>query len=69
MRTTISILYLGTSGDTGSSAIWSVRGLKWLDIVVLLPKGRCTRIQELQMTTVLDENVHNFAGLEDELKV
>ena len=53
----------GTSGDTGSAAISAARGLKWLDVVVLLPKGRCTKIQELQMTTVLDENIHNFAGM------
>ena len=35
----------GTSGDTGSAAISAVKGLKWVDIVVLLPKGRCTEIQ------------------------
>merc|ERR550519_3300032 len=29
-------------------------------MTVLIPKGRCTKIQELQMTTVLDENVHCF---------
>ena len=53
----------GTSGDTGSAAIEAVRGKEWLDIVVLLPQGRCTKIQELQMTTVLDDNVHNFCGM------
>ena len=31
---------IGTSGDTGSAAINAVRGLKWVDVVVLLPKGR-----------------------------
>ena len=36
---------VGTSGDTGSAAITAVQGLKWVDIVVLLPKGRCTEIQ------------------------
>ena len=44
---------IGTSGDTGSAAINALRGLKWVDTVVLLPHGRCTMIQELQMTTVL----------------
>ena len=29
---------IGTSGDTGSAAINAVRGLKWVDVVVLLPK-------------------------------
>ena len=52
----------GTSGDTGSAAITAVRGLPALDIIVLLPRGRCTKIQRLQMTTVHDENVHNFDG-------
>jgi threonine synthase len=42
-----------------------------MDIVVLLPKGRCTKIQQLQMTTVHDENVHNFVvdGTSDDLDV
>ncbi|KAM9212991.1 threonine synthase-like 2 isoform 2-T2 [Dugong dugon] len=51
---------VGTSGDTGSAAIESVQGAKNVDIIVLLPKGHCSRIQELQMTTVLKENVHVF---------
>ncbi|KAK2092807.1 Threonine synthase-like 2, partial [Saguinus oedipus] len=51
---------IGTSGDTGSAAIESVQGAKNVDIIVLLPKGHCTKIQELQMTTVLKENVHVF---------
>ena len=33
-----------------------------VDIVVLLPGGRCTKIQQLQMTTVHDPNIHNFVG-------
>ena len=42
-----------------------------MDVVVLLPHGRCTTIQELQMTTVLEDNVHCFAvdGNSDELDV
>ena len=62
---------IGTSGDTGSAAINAVQGLKWVDVVVLLPKGRCTQIQELQMTTVLDGNVHCFGvdGSSDNLDV
>ncbi|XP_032033283.1 threonine synthase-like 2 isoform X8 [Hylobates moloch] len=60
---------VGTSGDTGSAAIESVQGAKNMDIIVLLPKGHCTKIQELQMTTVLKENVHVFGveGNSDEL--
>ncbi|XP_073906252.1 threonine synthase-like 2 isoform X3 [Castor canadensis] len=53
---------VGTSGDTGSAAIESVQGAKNMDIIVLLPKGHCSKIQELQMTTVLKENVHVFGA-------
>ncbi|XP_009880859.1 PREDICTED: threonine synthase-like 2 [Charadrius vociferus] len=62
-------ILVGTSGDTGSSAIESVRGQKNMDIFVLLPKGYCTQIQELQMTTVIEDNVHVFAahGNSDEI--
>lgn len=58
----VKFICLGTSGDTGSSAIEAVRGQKWIDIVVLLPKGRCSQIQELQMTTVIEDNVHVYRG-------
>ncbi|NXW19022.1 THNS2 protein, partial [Circaetus pectoralis] len=62
-------ILVGTSGDTGSSAIESVRGQKNVDIFVVLPKGFCTQIQELQMTTVIEDNVHVFAahGNSDEI--
>ncbi|KAM6179865.1 threonine synthase-like 2 [Erethizon dorsatum] len=62
-------IVVGTSGDTGSAAIESVQGAKNVDIIVLLPRGYCSKIQELQMTTVLTENVHVFGveGNSDEL--
>ena len=50
-----------TSGDTGSAAIAGVRGQPNIDIFVLYPKGRISRLQELQMTTVPDANVHCLA--------
>ncbi|XP_060103846.1 threonine synthase-like 2 [Heteronotia binoei] len=53
-------ILVGTSGDTGSSAIESVRGERNMDIFVLLPHGLCSQEQELQMTTVTEENVHVF---------
>ncbi|KAM9330342.1 threonine synthase-like 2 [Gastrophryne carolinensis] len=64
-------ILVGTSGDTGSAAIESVRGIPNIDIIVLLPHGRCTPIQERQMTTVMEDNVHVFAvdGTSDELDV
>jgi threonine synthase len=50
-----------TSGDTGSAAIYGVRGKERIDIFILHPKGRVSPVQERQMTTVLDANVHNAA--------
>ena len=50
-----------TSGDTGSAAIHGMRGKKGVDVFMLHPKGRVSPIQELQMTTVLDSNIHNLA--------
>ncbi|MBR0056669.1 MAG: threonine synthase [Kiritimatiellae bacterium] len=50
-----------TSGDTGSAAIHGVRGKKGVSIFVLHPEGRVSPVQALQMTSVLDANVHNLA--------
>ena len=50
-----------TSGDTGSAAIEAFRGRDTTDIFILHPKGRTSEVQRRQMTTVLDENVHNIA--------
>jgi threonine synthase len=50
-----------TSGDTGSAAIYGVRGKENIDIFILHPHLKTSPIQALQMTTVLDENVHNIA--------
>jgi len=50
-----------TSGDTGSAAIAGVRGKVRIHIFILHPEGRVSPIQERQMTTVLDANVHNIA--------
>ena len=50
-----------TSGDTGSAAIEAFRGRDTTDIFILHPQGRTSSVQRLQMTTVLDANVHNIA--------
>lgn len=50
-----------TSGDTGSAAIRGVRGKENINIFILHPHLKTSPIQALQMTTVLDENVHNIA--------
>lgn len=50
-----------TSGDTGSAAIYGLRGKKNVNLFMLHPKGRVSKVQEYQMTTVLDDNIHNVA--------
>lgn len=50
-----------TSGDTGSAAIQGVRSKGDISIFILFPDGRVSPIQEAQMTTVLDDNVHNVS--------
>ncbi|TFY81289.1 hypothetical protein EWM64_g2723 [Hericium alpestre] len=50
-----------TSGDTGSAAIYGLRNKANISIFILHPKGRVSPIQEAQMTTVTDPNVHNIA--------
>jgi len=50
-----------TSGDTGSAAIYGVRGKRNINIFILHPHKKVSPVQELQMTTVTDENVFNLA--------
>ncbi len=51
-----------TSGDTGSAAIYGVRGKKNINIFILHPHLKTSPIQALQMTTVSDANVFNIAA-------
>jgi threonine synthase len=46
-----------TSGDTGSAAIAGVQGKKGVRAFILFPEGRVSPVQELQMTTVPDNNI------------
>lgn len=57
-----AIVVVGTSGDTGGSAIQSAKGLSGLDVVVVYPRGRITPVQEKHMITALEDNVHVFAA-------
>jgi len=50
-----------TSGDTGSSAIHGLMGKRGVECVMLFPEGGVSPIQERQMTTVADANVHCVA--------
>ncbi len=58
--TTMNILG-ATSGDTGSAAIYGVKGKKRMSIFILHPHRRVSPVQEMQMTTVEDPNVFNLA--------
>lgn len=44
-----------------SAAIYGLRNKSDISIFILHPKGRVSPIQEAQMTTVTDANVHNIA--------
>jgi len=50
-----------TSGDTGGAAIEAFRGRQATDIFILFPKGRVSPVQQRQMTTAADANVHAVA--------
>lgn len=50
-----------TSGDTGSAAIYGVRGKERIRIFILHPYRRVSPVQEKQMTSIMDGNVFNIA--------
>jgi threonine synthase len=62
-RKTGSVIHIlgATSGDTGASAIEGVRGKEGIRICILHPHQKVSKVQELQMTTVDNENVLNLA--------
>lgn len=59
-RETITVVG-ATSGDTGSAAIYGLRNKKDVSVFIMYPTGRVSPIQEEQMTTVTDENIHTFS--------
>src|SRR5690242_21306538 len=50
-----------TSGDTGSSAEYALRGKKNVQVFMLSPHGRMSAFQAAQMYSLQDANVHNIA--------
>jgi len=50
-----------TSGDTGSAAIEACRGRNAIEVFILYPHGRVSKVQRRQMTTVDAPNVHTIA--------
>ncbi len=57
-----------TSGDTGSSAEYAMRGKRGIRVFMLSPKGRMSPFQQAQMYSLADPNIHNIAidGVFDE---
>ncbi len=57
-----SINILGaTSGDTGSSAEYAMRGKRGINVFMLSPKGRMSSFQQAQMFSLADPNIFNLA--------
>lgn len=57
LQTKLTVLG-ATSGDTGSAAIHGLRGKQNIDCFIMFPSEKVTEIQERQMTTVSDCNIH-----------
>lgn len=61
-RTGESINVLGaTSGDTGSAAIHGLAGKDGVNVFILYPKGRISKMQERQMTCTGEKNIFPIA--------
>ena len=50
-----------TSGDTGSSAEYAMRGKLHIAVFMLSPQGRMSPFQQAQMYALQDANIHNIA--------
>ena len=50
-----------TSGDTGSSAEYALRGKRGIKVFMLSPKGRMSPFQTAQMYSLADANIFNLA--------
>jgi threonine synthase len=50
-----------TSGDTGSSAEYAMRGKRGIRVFMLSPRGRMSPFQQAQMYSLADANIHNLA--------
>jgi len=59
-KTTLNILG-ATSGDTGSSAEYALRGKNNLQVFMLSPYGKMSAFQTAQMYSLTDTNIHNIA--------
>ncbi len=50
-----------TSGDTGSSAEYAMRGKRGITVFMLSPHGRMSPFQQAQMYSLVDPAIHNIA--------
>ncbi len=50
-----------TSGDTGSSAEYAMRGKRGVRVFMLSPHGRMSEFQTAQMFSLMDPNIYNLA--------
>ena len=50
-----------TSGDTGSSAEYAMRGKRGIRVFMLSPQGKMSRFQTAQMFSLADPNIFNLA--------
>ena len=50
-----------TSGDTGSSAEYAMRGKRGIRVFMLSPHGKMSAFQTAQMFSLQEENIHNLA--------
>ena len=51
-----TIVVVATSGDTGGAVAAGFHGVDGVEVVILYPKGKVSKVQELQLTT-LDGNI------------
>ena len=54
-------IVVATSGDTGAAAINALKGKKNLNVFVLHPYNKISKIQRKLMTTIKENNVYNLA--------
>src|SRR5829696_4915716 len=54
-RSKKTLIIVATSGDTGAAVASGFEGIENMEVVILFPKGRVSRVQELQLTAVRDK--------------
>jgi threonine synthase len=49
---TKTVVIVATSGDTGGAVASAFQGIEGIEVVILYPSGKVSRVQELQLTTL-----------------